>query len=1223
LYLKSLEMIGFKSFAAKTKLDFEPGLTAIVGPNGCGKSNIADAFRWVLGEQSAKALRGAKMEDCIFNGTDTRKPLGMAEVSVTFTDCESALGTEYHEVTITRRVFRSGEGQYFINKTPCRLKDIQRLFMDTGIGTDSYSLMEQGRIDQVLSAHPEDRRTIFEEASGITKYKADKKEALRKLEQTEANLLRLADVIREVKRQIGSLQRQAGKARRYQEIRDELRRLDVFSTRRRLESAAALIAGMERDAAALGARLAEAHAELEEMERGNAVLRESLMQTEREIGAVLEAGMQARGRLDHARELIQVNRQRIEEYRGLSERDSREIEQAQTLLAERRAALAEHERQNAAAAAERQRAAAAQAASSRALEEHRGRMEALRAEIQKRRAEALDLEGLLFRLQNELVEHEARERNTVLQRERLAAEQSQLARLTAAYDKRQGALTAELAALRHAAEESRQALSEQERRREELARRLAELQQQSAEDEQRLAAGRARLELLGDAAETQSDFPAGARRLLDAAAPLPAERREILGALVSFLDAAPEDALALEAALRPWLDALVIGTARGAFDILRQLAAEQAGAARLLAADGPAAPPPAPPAPGLGARLADRLRCPESLRPLVERLLGHVWIVERLEDLPWPLPAGAVCVTRGGALARADGVMELWSREAQAANPFARKQSLAQTRAECAALEAALDRRRAAAAAAQRAAAEAETAIRAARAGLEAAQQAYSEKEGEVRVVNAEAAETRRRLETVTWELENLTAQSSEGDSQRRQIVVQMDELRAQRERLTQDIQSQTVALHDLETEHAQRQAQATEDRIRLAAATQTVEHLSAQQTALRANLAELEASLQSRAAGVQSYAQSIARLQEAIAEAESRLSAMQNAVAENETRVENLRKNRGRQAEELKEMEQALARKRAAAEALREERSALELRLSEARLRRQNQLDRIAADYHLSPEQILEQPEPDWGADGPPTLETIETRVAELRTKLEAMGPVNLVAIEEYKELEERHAFLTGQEQDLVNSRAQLMEMIRKINRTTSEMFRDTFQKVNEKFQYMFERLFNGGTAKLVLVNEEDVLECGIEIIARPPGKRLQNVSLLSGGERTLTAVALLFAIYLIKPSPFCMLDELDAALDESNIGRFVGVLQEFLKQSQFVVITHNRQTIAAADILYGVTMPEKGVSNVVSMRFMGHERPPAAPAAPSAAARQPADAPAEAVAAAPPAGLQMQVRG
>jgi len=421
------------------------------------------------------------------------------------------------------------------------------------------------------------------------------------------------------------------------------------------------------------------------------------------------------------------------------------------------------------------------------------------------------------------------------------------------------------------------------------------------------------------------------------------------------------------------------------------------------------------------------------------------------------------------------------------------------------------------------------------------------------------------------------------GDSRRESIAGQTEEIAARRQAIGSEVNAQTEALHELESRHAELQAETTEHRVSFAEVSQKLQHLDSQCLAAKTRLEELEAVVAGRSRGLQSYESSIEALQKETGDAEARLASLRKAVEDNGEKADSLRSNRQKQSEELAAMEESLAGKRGTLEQLRNTKSDAEIRCTESRMRRQNVLDRVTSEYRMTPEQIAEEPEPEW-EQGRPTMDVLETNVTELRTKLEAMGPVNLVAIEEYKDLEERCNFLTQQESDLVAAKQQLLDMIRKINKTTSEMFRSTFEAVNDNFQTMFKKLFNGGSAKLVLVNEEDVLECGIEIIARPPGKRLQNISLLSGGERTLTAVSLLFAIYMIKPSPFCLLDEIDAALDDSNIGRFVAILQDFLQQSQFVVITHNRQTIAAADILYGITMPEKGVSKIVSMRFHDH---------------------------------------
>ena len=1178
MYLKSLQMVGFKSFADRTRFDFNPGMTSIVGPNGCGKSNIADAVRWVIGEQSAKALRGSKMEDCIFGGTDDRKPLGMAEVAITFTDCEALLGTEYNEVTVTRRVFRTGEGQYLLNKKPCRLKDIQRLFMDTGMGTPSYSLMEQGRIDRVLSSRPEDRRAVFEEASGITKYKVDRKEAIRKLEQTEANLLRLADVIREVKRQIGSLQRQAGKARRYKTFRERLRSLDIHLTRRELAAADERIGEMTARAAGLAGELSAAAAEVEEMEQGNAHLRENLMRTEREVGQLQESGVQSSTRLDHTRETIEGNRQHIEEYRQWAARDAREAEEIEGQVEARRRQLAGATSEEEAARAASGETEAALREANNGQEAHREQVDRARAHLEQLRGESVELESLASRLQNELVEIESRQRSSVINRERLAAEKGQLARVAESYGRRQAAMDAELTQRQRDLDAAAQAMRALEEELAELDRHARETERDLAELQSQAAARQARVDMIRESDAAGDAFPAGARLLLNEPATLNVDRDRVLGALAEQIETEPDYRLAAEAALRTWLDAVLVRDAAAGLAVIRALQSRRAGAARLLVAEGPAAT--SPQAPPDGDRLVAHVRCDEAIRPLLHRLIGNVLVVGSCDRIPSPVPAGRVYVTRDGAVARGDGSMELWMPDSAAANPLTRKHSLAEAEAGLHTVGEQAAQRKAAAETLGSRMEQTRPQLAAARERLDAAKRAMAQKEGESQVVSREATEARERLETVAWELQSLASEGSTEDSRKQEAAQKLSEIRTQREDQTQSIDAQTRELRVLENRFTEIQSSVTEHRIAFTSARQRLENLAGQCESLRSRVQELEQAHNSRIEGIASYEQSIERLTSEIENGERLVVELEAAVAANRDRVDSLRRNREKQATELAGLEQMLSSKRSAMDDVRARKSDMEVKLAELRTRRQNRLERVTAEYRIPAEQLDDEPEPEWES-GAPSDEEVETQIAELRAKIEAIGPVNLVAIEEYRELEQRYAFLTTQEEDLAKAKQQLLDMIRKINRTTSDLFRTTFEQVNRNFETMFTRLFNGGTAKLVLVNEEDVLECGIEIIARPPGKRLQNVSLLSGGERTLTAVALLFAIYMIRPSPFCLLDELDAALDDANIGRFVEVLQGFLDQSQFMVITHNRRTIAAADVLYGITMPEKGISKVVSMKF------------------------------------------
>ena len=1182
MYLKALDVNGFKSFADKTRLSFGPGMTAVVGPNGCGKSNISDAVRWVLGEQSAKALRGSKMEDVIFNGTDKRKPLGLAEVSVTFSDCEGCLNTEFNEVTVTRRVFRSGEGQYMINKVPCRLKDIQRLFMDTGVGTTSYSMLEQGRIDAVLSSRPEDRRTIFEEASGITKFKADKKEALRKLEQTEANLLRLSDVIREVKRQIGSLQRQAGKARRYKDIRQRLRSMDIYLTRNRLSEADREIKTINGQLESLTGHSEALQKEIKTLEATAAELHETQVTTEREIGSALENVVQAKSKLTHTREMIDVNRQRIEEYRSLSDRDTREIDRLREQLEQQEEGL---ERQDAGlkqVTEEEQIAGQALETANGRVARCRDELDATRNEIRRLRDESIELESLLSRLQNELNDIESSERSAVVQRERLAAEKAQLARVKVIYEERQAKMEGELDVLREGAASEAGTLDALRQQRIEREAQLAETSQALAEKENQIAGARARAELLEEKESAGDDYPEGTRRLMTNPDSLGVPSASLLGTVVAQLKIEDDYQRAAEAALRIWSDTLIVRDDASARDILHKLNAAEGGAARLMAATTAA------PAPGIqeGDRLIDHIRVTPDLQEAVEHLLGNVLVVPDLDSLPAELAASCTCVTRDGMMRHANGAMEFWM-PGEAETPLARRHQLVETQSHIETLEREITQLRTQKEQLRQALVETTASIDAANATLDDHKRDVAQREGEYRVVAREATEARDRFETVSWELENLQTQNAGGADRKQELHEHIREVRSQREQMAATIRERGDAIHQLEQDYSQVQAEATEARVQHSTLRHRLEHLATQRDSARQRMEELRTAAEGRHAGIQSYTDAMQRYAADVTKAEAALTGMEAEVARHQEQAAQLQEGGKAKAAELRRIEQLLAEKRSALEDARDTRSEIETKATESRMRRQNQIERITSDYNIAANQLDDEPEPEWDDGVVPDLDTIETAVAELHTKLDAMGPVNLVAIEEYQELEERHAFLTEQEQDLINSRQQLMDMIRKINRTTSEMFRTTFDQVNENFQTIYAKLFNGGSAKLVLVNEEEVLECGIEIIARPPGKRLQNVSLLSGGERTMTAVALLFAIYMIKPSPFCLLDELDAALDESNIGRFVSVLQSFLGQSQFLIITHNRRTIEAADTLYGITMPERGVSKIVSMKFTNDEAP------------------------------------
>lgn len=1181
MYLKALELVGFKSFADRTRLEFAPGMTAIVGPNGCGKSNVSDAIRWVLGEQSAKLLRGSKMEDCIFNGTENRKPLGMAEVSLILADCEQVLGTEFNEVTVTRRVFRSGEGQYFLNKTPCRLRDIQRLFMDTGIGTSSYSLMEQGRIDLILSSRPEDRREVFEEAGGITKYKADKREAMRKLEQTEANLLRLADIIKEVRRQIISLQRQAGKAARYKKHQEELRRLDIFVTREKLQNMDAERTESEQRLEAIRRKLAQIQETIRQHENLSASLRERLEAAENEAGSAQQSLMELTRQRDQAQQTIEHSQRRILELKAQCARDAAdagaaggELEQINKEMEESRQRLAVAEEEFAAAQADLQ-------AQARKLADHEKQIATAKQTVTRLLSESMDRENRLTQIQNELLKIENENRNIASRRERCAAEQENLKLLLAGHQKRVEELK-QVRAMSQAAEA--QAVQELNDKQSELAEnqnQLRKVEDTLAELRAERAAAAARLEILERNIKAKSGFSQSARKLLDAQTKDNLQSH-VLGALAGRIEALPEYQLALETALRAWLDAVVVQDMPAALACLRRIEPEAKDALRLLAATVPAAAPNTPESwPEGTVMLRKYVKAPESLAPLMDRLLAGVAVVDDLSAIPSDIPLNAIYVTRQGVLVRGDGHLEIHRGGAQQSSPLANKHLQAKQRD----LLANADTQLTACSSERDAIAvrcrELEKEAQQLRTALAEKQQLHARQEGEFLLVEKQANQVCQNLETVAWEMRELEKQGSSADA-KGALLEEADNIRERRQEIRRQIETGRQEQEELEQTHRRLAAAVTDAQIRFAKQEEARSFIRTRSQPLAERAQQLQKTIDERQTRLTAYNNEIADLNQAILQAQTELPRLEEDIRQRTERLEGIQSQREQMHSAAKSASEQLQQMRTEADTLSRQESETNGKCVEQRMQRQYLIERVTGEHRISADAIQVEPEPEWPDQQRPEMEALELTIAELRAKLESMGSVNTDAIAEYKEQEERYQFLNSQQNDLLKSKQQLMDMIKTINQTTTEMFAKTFAEINENFQTMFKQLFGGGSAKLTLADEEDILECGIEIIARPPGKKLQSVSLLSGGERAMTAVALLFAIFMVKPSPFCVLDELDASLDESNIHRFIKVLQGFIAKSQFIIITHNRATISAANVLYGVTMAETGISKIVSMRFV-----------------------------------------
>ena len=1216
MHLQSLELFGFKSFADKTLLNFHEGVTAIVGPNGCGKSNVLDAVRWVLGEQSAKALRGAEMADVIFNGTDNRKPLGFAEVSLTFTNCAGDLSVDWHEVRVTRRVFRDGNSEYLLNKTQCRLRDIHSLFADTGVGRTAYSVMEQGKIDMVLSSRPEDRRMVFEEAAGITKYKTQKREALRKLEATEANLLRIGDIIKEVKRQIGSLQRQAGKARRYQALHADLRVLDTHHSRGKLDALEEEAAKCRDEIARLEKSERELHGKIETRENELADRRRSLDEIDARINEARGEAQRLQSEIASHRSRIEFNKQRAQETSELIERYRRDIAAAETKRSEQASELSEADaliQKTSELLETKQRDVAeltAQAAQSRAE----------RAECDK---ELETLQGVLSKFETRIAALEDEVAGITLRRETTSARVEDLAASIAEATAALEATRQKLADSRAAAQSHREHLDLLGKESEVAEKTLAQHRQSLDDAEKNLAISEraisekeSRLEILRQLNEEGEGLEHGSRAVLRGLDDPKRIRHALLGPLVSQLDVEHEYIAAIEAALGRTIHAVVLQSDELASEIIKALSAKKLGQAALVVPGFAAVKSEKPRQflpEGALCWAADKVKAPEPLAPLVRQLLADVVIVRDL-DAAWQLKRRAKefpIATLSGEFLSTEGVIFGGKASKKADSLLERKAQIAALTKESATLtrerDALLQKR-------DQNKGRLETAMHQqeeTRKTHQTAHLAHSAAGNEIALIESALSEAERKLENLYVEKAALQQQIQTADER---IAKLQEELAAHRSSFT-DMEAQQLSSEKMRDSARQQEEAANEKlnelRLKLATEEQRHENLLSRRQPMTAREAELVELISARRADIAAYEQRLATQAKESSESESAIKNQSAEASDVEKRIATIGEERTSMLSATTAEETDLRSARNSLNDFHDLRAKQQVRQSQLQLQTENLLENVSRRYQVDlrafsrDDMAFEKTfqvqlkrreggssasslDANIGGEAASDLTSrsenaihLETLIVDLTRQLDNMGPVNLDAVQEYDELEQRHQFLETQNNDLTNARRELLDVIIQINNTTQKLFAETFAQVRTNFRDMFSELFAGGRADLSLLDENDPLNCGIEITAKPPGKQLQSISLLSGGERAMTAVALLFAIYMVRPSPFCILDEMDAPLDESNINRFIRVLERFVAQSQFVIITHNKRTIAKADILYGVTMEERGVSKIVGMKL------------------------------------------
>lgn len=1171
MQLSRLVITGFKSFVEKTDLSFQAGITAIVGPNGCGKSNIADAIRWALGEQSAKLLRAERMEDVIFAGSRERKPLGMAEVSLTLTRANSRLPTEFEEINITRCLYRSGDSEYFLNKAPCRLKDIAELFLDTGLGAEPYALIEQGSVASIVNGRPSERRALLEEAAGVTKYKGRRKVTLSKLDSTEQNLLRIRDVIAEVERGLLSLRRQTRKAERYRELKGRADQLQLLLKHREYLSLMEGLAregegfqGLQREQSQLVAQIARMEASLEAERLAEISSQRALSQAESELFKLrrridkveaelrmrrlslqnlIEKAQQGVGKQEsviiRSRQLQEQLESEREKYRGLQgelaiKEEAVRINSARLLIVAQRLKEIEGE-----------------------LEEHRGRSFSLASALTEKRNQLLNLkeQRLSFERSREKLakgfEAAKAERETLEKRRQQVT--SKLAHIER-----------ELVTLLSEKEEVSALLAKEEEFQNGLDMKLVALREGLSRSRSRLESYR---ELHDNCYQSGSGLP------LKGLASI-----ENLPSLDELLEVEERYEKALEALLDRDLRGMIIKDLAAALAFLQ---AQNGAQALLIPLELPFPPEPDPSpahlphAPRLEGRAVDFVRCLPQYRALLERLLGDGLIVEDLESafylVSHGLWKGRIATLQGG-LIDPRGTIRLGSLEA--GGLLARQREMRTLAEEIAQMEVGLAHWEREQEEGRSRMDQLKEGVERLEKGLQALQKEQVQGEKEGVQLDAEARRLEGQLELFTFELSELEKELS-GNSQAMEMVER--EIALLEEGLRDEEEKGRLLQRDLAEINPQKDGLAsiiTELRLEMATLRERLEGTQAQMARMETELGGLLSEEACLAEDLSLWETRRDEEERSLALLESDLAGLLKEEEKARLTLASLEGEHGLIQERVRSLEDELRQGRKEAAGLQERTSAFQVRMAELTQSLRHLREEGLEDYQVD----LETFSPERETADP---QTWRAELEDLNKQIHEMGPVNLAALEEYRSLKERHDFLSRHAADLEASIKSLKEAITEINRTSQALFQETFAVVEAHFDRYFRHFFSGGRAKLVLQSDEEKEEPGVEILVRPPGKKLGNLSLLSGGEKAMTGLAFLLGLFTANPSPFCLLDEVDAPLDDANIERFLSLLQELKSSSQFIIITHNKRTMEAADLLYGITMEEPGVSKLVSVRF------------------------------------------
>ena len=1181
MYLKRLELQGFKSFADKTVLEFMPGITSVIGPNGSGKSNISDSIRWILGEQSMKSLRGSKSMDVIFAGTQNRKSLGFAEASLVFDNTDGTLPIEYTEVTVTRKIYRSGETGYYINKVPCRLKDVLELFMDTGIGKDGYSIIGQGKIDEILSNKSEDRRHIFEEAAGIVKFRTRKAESEKKLEHTKLNLLRINDILAEIEANIEPLKLQSEKAKKYLSLREELKNIEIGLFLYNIEKYKASLEEIVKDEEIYTSQCDEEQEKLEKIKQLKEALKEEVDRITNQIEEMSNIGFESQKEIEMLNSDINVANTRISNNKENKERYEKEIEE----LNIRKKELEEEIKQK---------------------EEKRDNLKQNREKFEKELQEKeKELEEITKKLSSKELEIEGYkqqvEQNTDKKYELQSESHTQDINFEN-YEKRQRQINnevsnyiSELDATRLQKEDISKGFYEIDSKRNNVLKSLEEInsKKQSADQkikeynikinqlENEMRMKESRQKFLIETEKEKEGYVKSVKSLLKDCENIKELGKGMHGVLANIIDVPEKYQTAIEMSLGMSLQNIVTDTEEDAKKLVEHLRKNNLGRASFL-----------PIASVKGKKLdkikgkengvigiaSDLIKFDKKYEQIIISLLGRTVIVDNMDTAIKVAKQNGYTfriMTLEGDMINPSGAITGGSVAKKTVNILGREKEIEKLGKEIQEIRQKIEKIKKEKEDFENSIEDTIELATNLEKELQEIDITYATEKQKVVAIDENIEKLEKRLQKLKDEQKQLENQKQEATTKKEEIEKEIEELTKQSEELTKLITEFAELNKDDQKYIDDLNFDITNLKISVSSFDESEASIDEIKERINLDIQNTVKSIENKKEQIEQIQHDNFNLEESIKETKQKIEDIKEEVKNSGSKIEELKNERLEKNKKLSIQEEEISNKFKVIEDLKAQIVKIDVKKTKLEEDIQAIINKMWEEYELTPNNVQEE------YKKPENVATTQRKVNNLRTEIKELGSINIDSIEEYKNMKERYDFMCEQRVDLENTMSKLRKMIQEMTTTMKEQFKEQFELINKNFAEVFKELFGGGNASLKLEDEENILECGIEITVQPPGKKLQNMMLLSGGEKAFTAIALLFAILKINPAPFCVLDEIEAALDDVNVYRFAEYLKKFSKDTQFLVITHRKGTMEAADTVYGVTMEESGISKLLSMKL------------------------------------------